>query len=79
MTEAFERAFEHEIRKAGPIREEHMDHYAFLFMLQESGATNMFGAGAYLEKYQGLSPREASEVLGTWMDNYAELKAMMGR
>ena len=78
MVEAFERAFE-TIRKAGPIREEHMDHYSFLFMLQESGVTNMFGAVPYLVEHQGLDRREATEVLGTWMDNYAEIKAMMGR
>ena len=45
------------------IREE----FTYLNRLRESGATNMFGAGAYLEDEFDLDRREARMVLSEWM------------
>jgi len=55
------------------IKEEWNEYYVYLEDLRQSGVTNMFGAGPYLQKAYGLNPREAREVLGSWMDNYNEL------
>ena len=46
----------------------------FLRALQETGATNMFGAAPYLqEAFPELSKREARQILLYWMDHYEEL------
>ncbi len=42
----------------------------FLDDLRESGETNMFGAGPYLEAEFGLDRREARAVLKEWMDSF---------
>jgi len=55
------------------IKEEWYEYYVYLEDLRQSGVTNMFGAGPYLQKAYGLNPREARKVLGSWMDNYQEL------
>lgn len=39
----------------------------FLDKLRESGKTNMFGAGPYLEKYFRISRKNAHIVLDYWM------------
>jgi len=44
----------------------------FLDELRESGATNMFGAGSYLEEEFGLDKREARVVLSEWMKTFKE-------
>ena len=46
------------------------EHTEFLNELRESGATNMFGAGEWLEEEFGLEKKEAREVLATWMQNF---------
>ncbi len=46
------------------------EYKEFLDELRESGKTNMFGAGVYLEEEFGLSRREAREVLSNWMKNF---------
>jgi len=49
--------------------------YAYLFDLQESGVTNMFGAVPYIMcQFPDLSQSEAREALFYWMDNYEKLK-----
>lgn len=53
-------------------------YFKYLFDLQESGRTNMFGAGAYLEASFGLSRAEAKEVLIYWMNNHAALASKLG-
>lgn len=45
-------------------------YFQYLFKLQESGRTNMFGAAPYLQKAYGLDKTEAKNVLLEWMENY---------
>jgi len=49
--------------------------FGFLFDLQESGLTNMWGASAYLEDNFGLGRKSASKVLVFWIKNYKAIKA----
>ncbi len=44
------------------------DVFAYLDTLRESGATNMFGAGQYLQWEFGLSRNEARDWLKKWME-----------
>ena len=44
--------------------------FTYLEGLRQSGATNMFGAGPYLEREFGLDRNEAKEVLLNWMTSY---------
>jgi len=44
--------------------------FKYLFRLQTSGKTNMFGAAPYLQSSQGMDKAEARTVLGQWMKNY---------
>lgn len=47
-------------------------YFDYLDKLRESGRTNMFGAGAYLERDFLLSRSEAHQVLQTWMTEFSE-------
>ena len=42
----------------------------YLESLRQSGVTNMFGAGVYLENEFGLSKKDARNVLIEWMQSY---------
>ena len=55
------------------IKEEWYEYYVYLEELRQSGVTNMFGATPYLREEFGVGRREAIEILGSWMDNYAKL------
>ena len=44
----------------------------YLDELRESGVTNMFGAGAYLERRFKIDRKEASAVLAYWMKTFSE-------
>ena len=44
--------------------------FTYLEGLSQSGVTNMFGAGPYLEREFGLNRNEAKEVLLNWMKSY---------
>ena len=46
------------------------EYFAYLELLRDSGVTNMFGAGPYLEEAFGLSRSEARKVLISWMESY---------
>ena len=46
------------------------EHLEFLDDLRDSGVTNMFGAGAYIEEEFGVSSKEAKEILVYWMKNF---------
>lgn len=46
------------------------EYFEYLDDLRESGATNMFGAGAYLQDAFDLSRRDASAVLSEWMRTF---------
>lgn len=48
------------------------EYYEFLDELRESGDTNMFGAGPYLQAEFGLDKREAKNVVLSWMDTFSE-------
>lgn len=45
------------------------DIFNYLEDLRESGITNMFGAGRYVEDAFDLDPLEAKEVLIEWMSS----------
>ena len=44
--------------------------FTYLEGLRQSGVTNMFGAGPYLEREFDLNRNEAREVLMSWMKSY---------
>lgn len=44
----------------------------YLDDLRDSGATSMFGAGAYLQRDFGVDKPTASEILGYWMDTFGD-------
>tara|TARA_R110002110_G_scaffold370628_1_gene580623 strand:- start:420 stop:1352 length:933 start_codon:yes stop_codon:yes gene_type:complete len=44
----------------------------YLDMLRESGVTNMFGAGSYIEEEFGVSRQEARKFLQNWMENFGK-------
>jgi hypothetical protein len=50
------------------------EYFAFLEHLRESGATNMFGAGKYLQEEFGLDRNEAKLVLLSWIENHTKGK-----
>ena len=50
----------------------------YLYDLQSSGRTNMYGAGQYLQSEQGLDRTKAREVLSFWMANYSEIATELG-
>jgi hypothetical protein len=45
-------------------------YFEYLDDLRESGVTNMWGAGAYLEDAFSLSRNDARDVLLNWMNTY---------
>jgi|TARA_R110000824_G_scaffold121909_1_gene278430 hypothetical protein len=49
------------------------EYFKFLDDLRETGITNMFGAGAFLEdSYPELNKQEAKAILMDWMDSYKD-------
>jgi hypothetical protein len=44
--------------------------FNYLDNLRESGVTNMFGAGIYLQEEFGLGKREAREFLLKWINQF---------
>mgnify|MGYP000052596726 CR=1 FL=1 len=53
--------------EAGKMTAEHKE---FLDDLRESGATNMFGAGPYVQRRFGVDKREAQAIVMEWMDSF---------
>jgi hypothetical protein len=45
-------------------------YFDYLVSLRDSGVTNMFGAGAYLEQEFGLSRYEAKDILLEWIESF---------
>ena len=43
------------------------DVYKYLDDLRDSGVTNMYGAGQYLQEEFGMNKYEARETLANWM------------
>jgi hypothetical protein len=54
------------------ITEREKEMFDYLNDLRNSGATNMFGAGSWLENVFNITPREARRVLSLWMGNFNE-------
>lgn len=46
--------------------------FEYLDTLRESGVTNMFGAGQYLQQAFDIDRREAKSVLLEWMKTYGQ-------
>jgi len=44
----------------------------YLDDLRESGVTNMYGAGTYLENAFSLSRRDARDILMDWMKTFSQ-------
>lgn len=49
-------------------------YFEFLNELRESGVTNMFGAGPYLQEAFGLDRREARNIVIEWMESFSKEK-----
>jgi hypothetical protein len=48
------------------------EHLEYLDALRESGVTNMFGAGSYVENEFSVSRREARDILMYWMQTFGQ-------
>ena len=48
------------------------EYFTYLDELRESGETNMYGAGAYLQAEYGLDKTTARKVLAKWMETFSE-------
>ena len=48
----------------------HAEYFEYLDALRESGVTNMFGAGAYLEDHFDLTRYEAKDILLEWIQSF---------
>ena len=46
------------------------EHLEYLDGLRESGVTNMWGAGAYVEKVFGVDKSTARTIVLYWMDTF---------
>lgn len=46
------------------------EYFEYLNELRESGETNMFGAGQYLQEEFGLNRREARDIVKQWMESF---------
>jgi hypothetical protein len=47
-------------------------HLEYLDGLRESGVTNMFGAGVYIQEAFGVTQQEALQILKYWMKTFDE-------
>ena len=53
--------------------------FQYLFELQSSGVTNMFGAVPYaVEEFPQFDKKEVKAVVMEWMKNYSEIHDRMG-
>jgi len=48
------------------------EHLVYLDGLRESGVTNMYGAGVYLQAEFAISKQEATHILKYWMSSFGE-------
>ena len=48
------------------------EHLVYLDNLRESGVTNMYGAGSYVQSEFALSKQEAHHILSYWMESFGE-------
>ena len=54
-------------------------YFEFLDDLRESGVTNMFGAGSYLQTAFGIGRYEAKDIVLEWMQTFSQRKALVGK
>jgi hypothetical protein len=54
------------------IQEFKDEYFNFLVDLRDSGVTNMWGAGPYLEDEFNLTKQEAKDVLLAWIKSFEE-------
>ena len=54
------------------MEEDREEMFEFLDDLRESGETNMFGAGPYVQEAFGLSRSDARKVVMEWMGTFSE-------
>ena len=52
------------------IEKDYSEEFEYLNELRESGETNMFGAGQYLQNDFGLSKYEARDIVLAWMKSF---------
>ena len=62
--------------KAHSINHDWQEFYVVLEGIRRSGICNMFGAAPYLAGMTGISEKEASKILVSWISNYDELKKL---
>ena len=48
------------------------EHLTYLDDLRESGVTNMYGAGIYVQSEFALSKPEATHILTYWMESFGK-------
>ena len=48
------------------------EHLVYLDNLRESGVTNMWGAGAYLQSRFAVKRKDATTILMYWMESFEE-------
>jgi len=54
--------------------------FKYLFEIQESGITNMFGAIPYIRrKFNGMDDEECKVMLSKWMTEWEEIKLALGQ
>ena len=46
--------------------------FLYLDRLRESGVTNMWGAGSYIEMSFEVTERESTKLLVEWMETFSE-------
>ena len=54
------------------IAEFQEEYFSFRVDLRDSGVTNMWGAGPYLEDEFNLTKQEAKDVLLAWIKSFEE-------
>lgn len=47
-------------------------YFNYLDDLRESGVTNMFGAGTYIQREFGVDKREAKRIVMAWMESFGQ-------
>lgn len=60
------------------FEEEKTKYFNFLFRLQKSGKTNMFGAVPFLREAFDLTRQSAEAILLEWMQNYEAIARRCG-
>ena len=53
--------------------EQNTKYFKYLFKLQKSGRTNMFGAASYLVNEMGMERNKAREITAEWMTKYEDI------